>query len=165
MGATSGQGEEVRTAEWLSWDAATHEMCTIRHENAGWTIDGVVTGRGAEGDVQYVIRVDDRWQVRQFLLFRDLEEPDLWLARDAQGRWGEVNGAYREDLSGCTSVGLDVSPITAALLVRQGGGPALVAVVDVDTLLITPRWQRIEGAEVDDDGWLLDDPGRFRRVA
>jgi hypothetical protein len=153
----------VRTAEWISWDAATHELCTIRHENEGWTVDGVITGR-ADGDVQYVVRADDRWQVRQFLLFRDLEEPDLWLARDQQGRWGEVNGSYREDLSGCTAIGIDDSPMTAALLVRQGGGPALVAVVDPDTLLVSTEWRRIEGAETDADGWLLDDPGRFRRL-
>jgi hypothetical protein len=153
----------VRTAEWISWDAATHELCTIRHENDGWTVDGVITGR-ADGDVQYVVRVDDRWQVRQFLLFRDMEEPDLWLARDTAGKWGEVNGSYRDDLAGCTAIGLDDSPMTAALLVRQGGGPALVAVVDPDTLLVSTHWRRIEGAQTDDDGWLLDEPGRFRRL-
>ena len=44
--------------------------------------------------------------MRQFLLFRDLDEPDLWLATDGTGRWGEMNGAHRPELDGCYDVHL-----------------------------------------------------------
>ena len=44
--------------------------------------------------------------MRQFLLFRDLDDPDLWLGTDGAGRWGEINGAHRPELDGC----IDIAP-------------------------------------------------------
>ncbi len=74
-----------------------------------------------------MIRLSATWQVRQFLLFRDLDEPDLWLGADGTGRWGEMNGAHRHDLAGCTDVELTVTPFTN---------------VDPDPPAGTRRWRR-----------------------
>ncbi len=92
------------TARWATWDGAGDEVTDFRWENEGWTISGQV----ARERVQYVVRLTASWQVRQFLLFRDLEEPDLWLATDGTARWGEMNGAHRAELDGCYDVGLPV---------------------------------------------------------
>jgi hypothetical protein len=140
--------------------------------------------------VQYVVRISPTWQVRQFLLFRDLDEPDLWLATDGRARWGEVNGAHRPELDGCHDLHLDCTPFTATLPIRRlpvqpGDGAELAVVtVDVDTLAVVPRPHRYErlsqrhwrhtrldatgGADttefdVDEYGLVVDVPGRFRR--
>lgn len=175
--------EQETTAEWSGWDGSGHELLTLGFETGGWTADGVVTGAG----IHYVVRLDDRWRLRQFLLFRDLHEPDLWLGVDDQGRWGEVNGAHRPELAGCTAVDLAVTPFTNTLPIRRhridvgDSAEVLVARVDHETLAVTPerqrytrlsvdRWRYEDGSgvvvelEVDDRGLVLDYPGRFRRL-
>jgi len=171
------------TARWISWDGEHDEAFTLLWENEGWTASGIV---GRE-QVQYVLRLSPTWQVRQFMLFRDLDEPDLWLATDGGGRWGEMNGAHRVELDGCLDVALDITPFTATIPIRRlplhvGHTADITTVrVDVDTLDVQPdhqrytrldthRWAftRLEtGAviefDVDEHGLALDQPDRFRR--
>jgi hypothetical protein len=169
-------------ARWDRWDGEGSESLELRWENEAWTITGDVQHER----VQYVVRVSPTWQVRQFLLFRDLDEPDLWLATDGHARWGEVNGAHRPELDGCHDVHLDCTPFTATLPIRRlpvhrGDSTELAVVtVDVETLAVAPRTHRYErledrrwrftqagGAPVEFDvdryGLALDVPGRFRR--
>ncbi len=146
--------------------------------------EGVVGG----ADIHYVIRLGPDLRTRQFLLFRDLDEPDLWLATDGRGRWGEVNGALRDDLDGCWDIDLGCSPSTNSIPVWSLGldvGDAAeiaVAEIDVETLGITVstrvytrvaerRWRVLLpdssseiDFDVDTDGLVLDRPGSFRRV-
>ena len=180
---------EGHLVHWSTWDDVHHEVVTILWENEGYTVSGLV---GRER-VQYVLRLSATWQVRQFLMFRDLEEPDLWLATDGSGRWGEMNGAHRTELDGCYDVALVCTPLTLSLPVRRL--PLLVghtaeipvAVVDTETLdvravvhryerITSHRW-RVEGHvlgtsardslefEVDEHGLVLDVAGHFRRSA
>jgi hypothetical protein len=135
------------------------------------------------------VRLSPTWQVRQFLLFRDLPEPDLWLATDGHARWGEINGAHRPELDGCHDVDLTCTPFTNTLPIRrlpiEVGDAAELAVVaiDVDTLAAVPHVQRYERLderawrftdvtagdastfEVDEYGVVVDQPGRFRRTS
>jgi hypothetical protein len=127
------------------------------------------------------------WRVRQFLLFRDLDQPDLWLANDGHNRWGEVNGAHRPELDGCADIELACSPFPATLPIRrlplQVGDAAEMPVitVDVETLAVTvaarryerlgqQHWRHMDPVEaasiefdVDEYGVVIDQPGRFRR--
>ena len=172
------------TARWQTWDGSGDETVTLRWENEGWTAIGEV-GREA---VSYVLRLSAMWQVRQFLLFRDADEPDLWIGNDGAGRWGEVNGAHRPDLDGCTDLDLHVTPFTNSLPIRRlqldAGDAAeiMVATVDVETLGIIPVKQRYEHLSpgtwrkthtktstsidfrIDDYGLVQDEPEAFRRV-
>lgn len=175
------------TASWTTWDAEDVEDLTIGWENEGWTVSGVV---GRER-VQYVVRLNASFQVRQLLLFRDLDEPDLWLATDGSARWGEMNGAHRTELDGCTDVWLACTPFTASIPIRRlplhVGDTADVRVltIDVETLEVAParhrytrlgthRWAftDLDGEpatgplefEVDEHGLTRDLPDRFRRV-
>jgi uncharacterized protein len=178
--------EHSREAQWISLDGATHEHLRLGWENGGWTADGVITGL----EIQYALRIDEHWRVRQFLLFRDVEEPDLWLGSDGAGRWGEINGGHRADLDGCRDLDLVGSPFTTTLPIRRlglhvgHGAEVVVAWVDPETLAVTPSRQRysrlsdrlwrvesIDDArafsaelEVDEDGLVLDYPGQFQRV-
>lgn len=172
------------TARWRTWDNDHLETLTLRWENEGWTATGEV-GREA---VTYVVRISATWQVRQFLLFRDLDEPDLWLGADGTGRWGEMNGAHRHDLAGCTDISLSCTPFTDTLPIRRLGldvgasADARSVVVDVDTLglvaadqryeRLTPRRYRCTDLDsgvtteldIDEYGLVNDYPERFRRT-
>jgi hypothetical protein len=172
-------------ARWEPWEAdGTGEELTIAWDNEAWTVSGIV---GHE-QVQYVLRVSPTWHVRQMLLFRDMEDPDLWLGTDGSGHWGEVNGAHRHDLAGCTDVFLSCTPFGPTVPLRRlglgvGETAEIAAIeVDVETLAATPthyrmtrlgerRWRMIAGdaepveLDVDEHGLPLDAPGRFRRVA
>ncbi len=170
------------TTSWVTSDGEHTETLMLRWENEGWTATGAI---GRE-NVEYVLRMTAQWKVSQFLLFRDLDEADLWLGTDGHGRWGEVNGAHRTDLDGATDVALEVTPFTHALPIRRlplqvGHGAELsVLHVDVDTLGVVAhpvvyerlgerRWRHeLDGAptefDVDEYGLPLDIPGRFRRA-
>lgn len=171
------------TARWQRWNGDGDEVLTLRWENEGWTAMGEVSRER----VSYVLRMTATWQVSQFLLFRDQDEPDLWLGTDGSGRWGEVNGAHRPDLDGCTEITLSCSPFPIAVPIRRlqldVGDSALVraASVDVDTLGVVPETHRFEhvGAQrwrrsiderdvtieiaVDEYGLPHDHPDEFRR--
>ncbi len=172
------------TARWQTWDGNGDETVTLRWENEGWTALGEVTREA----VSYVIRLSPMWQVRQFLLFRDQSEPDLWLGTDGAGRWGEVNGAHRPDLDGCTDIDLGCTPFTNTLPIRRlqldvgDAAEVTAAMIDVETLGVVPVQQRYEhhgerrwryanltsGFEtdfsVDDYGLVQDYPDAFRRM-
>jgi hypothetical protein len=171
------------TARWAAWDGGDVEVTEFRWENEGWTVSGQV---GRER-VQYVVRLSASWQVRQFLLFRDLEDPDLWLATSGSARWGEMNGAHRIELDGCYDIDLACTPFTNSLPIRRlplhvGDSAELpVVTVDVETLDVraaTHRYLRIDSHrwafehaglsvefDVDQYGLLLDYPGKFRRLS
>jgi hypothetical protein len=170
-------------AVWSTWEGDAREHLDIRWENEGWTVSGQVERER----VQYVLRLTPAWQVRQFLLFRDLDEPDLWLFTDGSARWAEMNGAEREELFGCYDIDLPVTPFTNTLPIRrlplQVGDTAELSVVyiDVETLEVRPdrqrytrldthrwRFERAETGEprdleVDEHGLVLDYPPFFRR--
>jgi len=180
--AFSADGHAVR---WQPWDdPSTEEALTITWENEAWTACGQV---GRER-VQYVVRISPTWHVRQFLLFRDMDDPDLWLGTDGGGRWGEINGAHRPELDGCLDIDLDCTPFTNTIPIRRMllhvGDTAEISVasIDVDTLAVvadrhrytrldTHRWrleqQRLDlevEFDVDHHGVPVDMPERFRRL-
>jgi hypothetical protein len=115
-----------------------HEVVTLRWDNEAWT----ATGRVGRERVEYVLRISPLWQVRQFLLFRDLDEPDLWLGTDGHGHWGEVNGTHRPELDGAVDIVLACSPFPLTLPVRRldlavgGSGEVGALAVDVETLQV-----------------------------
>lgn len=171
------------TAEWSGWDGTGHELLRLGYETGGWTAEGVVAGV----DVHYVVRTDEQWRVRQFLLFRDQEEPDLWLGVNPAGQWGEVNGAHRPELDGCIDLDLGCTPFTNTLPIKRLLLPVgetaeiLVARVDEETLEVRPERQTYtrqaerryrywdeSGFEaeldVDDHDLVVDHPGLFRRL-
>jgi hypothetical protein len=129
------------STSWATWDGEHTEHLSLRWENEAWTASGSV---GRE-QVEYVIRLSPLWRLRQFLLFRDLDEPDLWLGTDGRGRWGELNGAHRPELDGATDIVLPITPFTHSLPIRRlalrVGDAAELSVIeiDVETLGTVPK--------------------------
>lgn len=172
-------------ARWIDPVGELRETLDAKWDNGGWTVEGHSTAL----DVQYVVRLSPTWQVRQLLLFRDMDEPDLWLATDGGGRWGEMNGAHRVDLDGCCDLSIVGSAFSPTMPVRRlplhVGDSAEVHTAEVDTemLLVLPvherytrlgerRWRKetitSEASalewDVDDQGVALDFDGGFRRA-
>jgi hypothetical protein len=172
------------SASWTSVHSADIEELTINFENEGWTVQGIISGI----DVHYVIRLSALWKVQQMLLFRDLDDPDLWLANDGSGQWGEVNGSQRRELGGCEDVDICCSAFTGVLAIRRldldiGGKKSVDSVVvDPDSLAITrsrisysretTRTWSVERDDspprrfdVDSFGLPFDIPGIFKRTS
>lgn len=175
------------TAVWATLGGEHEERVALRWENEAWTAASSLSRER----IELVVRLSPLWQVRQVLLFRDVEQPDLWLGTDGHGHWGEVNGAHRTELDGVSDVAvvLDGEPISAfvhtvpvrRLPVDVGGSfDTRVAEIDVETLgvesvLRTYRrvddeaWEVAHGGAVtaltvDRYGLPVDVAGRFRRV-
>ena len=196
--AYSPFSSDGHVARWTPWDAdadlepdgaasgdgSVVEELTITWENEAWTASGVV---GRE-QIHYILRISPTWQVRQFLLFRDMDDPDLWLGTDGHGRWGEMNGAHRPELDGCVDLDLACTPFTNTLPIRRlplhvgDAADLTVAHVDVETLDVRPDHQRYtrlgehhwrfeqlssgwaQEFDVDEHGLVRDYPTLFRRV-
>lgn len=172
------------TARWNRADGDGSEQVELRWENEGWTVTSEVAGP----NISYVLRLSATWSIRQFLLFRDLDDPDLWLGTDGSGRWGELNGAHRPDLDGCRDIDLTVTPFTNTLPIRRltldvgDAADIIVATVDTDTLGIVPVRQRYHRVaehrfayrnhdsgfetefDIDPYGLVHDYPGMFTRT-
>lgn len=167
---------------WQVADGSASDV-EIRYENEGWTTQGTLGSDRA----QFVLRYSATLVVQQFMLFRDMEEPDLWLGRDRSGRWGEVNGAHRPDLDGCSDIELRMNPFTPSItmkrlpLLEQHAASITVATVNVETLEVLPRqrtYSRLESnrwrytsayhereveSTLDEYGLILDEPDAFSR--
>ena len=175
------------TASWQSLNPQLELVTSkidMRWENEGWTAEGTL---GVD-NAQFVLRLSTGWVIQQCLLFRDLEDPDLWLGTDSHGRWGEVNGAHRTELDGCTDLDFMNTPFTNCIPIRRlplliGDSATLtVAVIDIETLGITKQthqytkltqhnWRYISSVsnsevevKVDEFGFVLDEPNNFKRV-
>jgi uncharacterized protein len=172
------------TATWQIGDTGHEVVVELRWDNEAWTAECY----HSDERVNFVMRLSPTWQIRQFILFRDMEEPDLWLATDGAGRWGEMNGAHRTELDGCRCVDIEGTPFTNVLMIRslplQVGHSAEVPVIRVDletlateqlmqtyTRITETRWQyhslalnSIVEVEVDEFGFVIDEPGSFTRV-
>ena len=175
----------------LVWQNVAPELSSptsqvkLRWENEGWTAEGSL---GLD-NAQFVLRLSASWTVQQCLLFRDLEEPDLWLGTDSHGRWGEMNGAHRTELDGTTDIDFVNTPFTNCIpiwrlpLLVGHSATISVAVIDIETLGITKQtqqytkissntWRYFSVASnceveslVDEFGFILDEPNRFQRIA
>ncbi|MEY3131918.1 MAG: hypothetical protein RLZ29_255 [Actinomycetota bacterium] len=150
----------------LAWTAADggESSLEVRFENEGWTVQGSL----GTDDAQFVMRLSATLVVQQFMLFRDMDEPDLWLGRDRSGRWGEINGAHRPDLDGCTDIELQKNPFpTSATMKRlplhdMHAASITVASVDVETLQVVPRQRTF--TRLTADRWRYSSPFHGREV-
>jgi uncharacterized protein len=169
---------------WTRWDGAPGSGVELRWENEGWTAEVALN----MDDAVAIIRMSAQWHVQQMLLFRDMPEPDLWLATDGHGRWGEMNGAHRTELDGCVDIDFAGTPFTNSIITHRlplhvGHTADLhVITIDVETLGVVRApyrytrhdeyaWEytslltgRQHAARVDEFGMVVDEHETFRRL-
>ena len=172
------------TVAWEGWNGDPASAVTLRWENEGWTAEISLHADNALA----IVRLSAQWMVQQMLLFRDMEEPDLWLATDGHGRWGEMNGAHRTELDGCVDIDFVNTPFTNSIITHRlplhvGHTADLnVITIDVETLNVESVPQRYtrhdeyaweytslltgqqHAARVDEFGLVIDEHNAFRRI-
>lgn len=183
MGNYKAPSSSGHVAAWTMWDGSPASSVTMRWENEGWTAEiDLHTDKAT-----VIVRLSAQWHVQQMLLFRDMEEPDLWLATDGHGRWGEMNGAHRTELDGCIDIDFAGTPFTNSIITHRlplhiGHTADLhVITIDVETLSVVSapvRYTRHDefaweytslltgeqhAARVDEFGIVVDEHNTFRR--
>ncbi len=181
-----------RTIRWSAWDGceAGLDHADIRPADGGVDIAGVVIGR--EGNdpfgLTYRLKLDALWRTREVEI-RTTAGQALHLESNGQGSWQE-NGRDQPALQGCLDVDIQATPLTNTLPIRRLDWKAGESVdirlcyIAVPDLTVTPRDQRYTALTpgslyrfeslasgftadlpVDEDGFVLDYPGLFRRMA
>lgn len=180
-----------RTIRWSAWDGCEEglEHVDVRPADGGLTISGVVIGRadGTKFGLHYRLKVDSSWRTRAVHL-QTTSGHVLDLESNGQGSWIE-NGKTRPELQGCLDVDIQATPLTNTLPIRrlewEAGQMADIRLcyITVPDLIVSPRDQRytvltpgalyrFESLEngftadlpVDQDGFVRDYPGLFRRL-
>jgi hypothetical protein len=179
-----------RTFRWSAWDGseAGMEHTDVRPADGGLNISGVVIGAedGTRFGLAYRIRLDATWHTREAHL-RTTSGQILHLESDGQGHW-QVDGAARPDLQGCIDIDIQATPVTNTLPIRRldlKEGESLdlrlcyikvpeltVSVAEQRYTALGPSLYRFENLEngftadlpVDEDGFVRDYPGLFRRL-
>ncbi|WP_112663726.1 putative glycolipid-binding domain-containing protein [Microvirga flavescens] len=179
-----------RTIRWSAWESAEAGMEHVDVSPADGGIDfaGVVIGRKDETKfaLAYRLRVDSEWRLREARL-KTTSGHRLHLESNGKGTW-HVNGAERADLQGCIDIDIEASPLTNTLPIRrlglQAGDSSEVRLcyVTVPELSVSLAHQRYTALgerayrfqsltsgftadlPVDEDGFVLDYPGLFKRL-
>jgi len=173
-----------RSFIWQHWDGTPSSRVDLRWENEGWTAEL----RLERDDATVALRLSAQWRIQQMLLFRDMEEADLWLATDGKGHWGEMNGAHRTELDGALDIDFVNTPFTNSVITHRlplhVGHTADIQVItiDIETLAVEKvphRYTRTgmhtwtytslaagTDAEVtvDEHGFVIDETNVFRRA-
>jgi hypothetical protein len=180
-----------RTIRWSAWDGceAGLEHVDIRPADGGLDISGVVIAQedGAKFGLSYRLKLDALWHTKEVLL-RSTSGHALHLESDGRGHWQE-NGKDQPALQGCIDVDIQATPLTHTLPVRRldlKDGESVdirLCYITVPQLTVAPADQRytalnagslyrFESLEngftadlpVDQDGFVLDYPGLFKRL-
>ncbi|WP_243373124.1 putative glycolipid-binding domain-containing protein [Microvirga solisilvae] len=180
-----------RTLRWSAWDGceAGLEHVDVRPADGGLMISGVVIGQdeATKFGLHYRLKVDSSWRTRA-LQVRTTSGHDLDLESNGQGGWTE-NGKPRPDLQGCIDVDIQATPLTNTLPIRRlewQAGQAVeirlcyialpdlaISAQDQRYTALTPgslfRFGSLENGftadlPVDEDGFIRDYPGLFRRL-
>jgi hypothetical protein len=145
------------SAGWVGIDDGRAEQLSLNWDNEAWTASVHVEHER----IDYVVRVSPLWQIRQFLLFRDMEQPDLWLGTDGHGRWGELNGAHRPELDGALDITIAGSPFVHSIPIRRlplsvgDDAELLVLAIDPETLAVERVSRKY--VRLAERRWLVDD--------
>ncbi|MGO4572919.1 putative glycolipid-binding domain-containing protein [Microvirga sp. 2TAF3] len=182
----------ARTIRWSAWEGceAGMEHVEISPSDGGIELSGVMIGNDDRSrfGLTYRLKVDSAWRMREARL-RSVSGRALHLETNGQGTWRE-NGVEQPALQGCIDIDIQASPITNTLPIRRldpkqdESAEIRLCYIEVPSLKVSPREQRYTAVEprklyrfeslesaftadlpVDEDGFVLDYPGLFKRLA
>lgn len=180
-----------RTLRWSAWDGckAGLEHVDIRPADGGLDISGVVIAQedGTQFGLSYRLKLDALWHTRDVLV-KTTSGHVLHLESDGRRHWQE-NGKDQPALQGCIDIDIQATPITNTLPVRRldlETGESMeirLCYITVPDLAVFPSSQRYTALEagslyrfesledgftadlpVDQDGFVCDYPGLFKRL-
>jgi len=180
-----------RTIRWSAWEGceAGLEHVDIRPADGGLDISGVVIAQ--EGETQfglsYRLKLDALWHTKDVQL-KTTSGHVLHLESDGRGHWQE-NGKDQPALQGCIDVDIQATPLTNTLPIRRldlETGERMeirlcyITVPDLAVFASNQRYTALEAGSlyrfesledgftadlpVDQDGFVLDYPGLFKRL-
>jgi len=175
-----------RTLRWSAWDGPAEglEHAEIRPVGGGLLVESAVVGRGFALAYRLLLTAD--WT----LTAADVSTMDgrrASLRATGSGAWLDADGRPLPALDGCVDIDIEATPLTNTLPIRRlpfGPGeardlalihvsaPSLAVSVARQRYARTGRGYRFESLDsdfavdlpVDEDGFVLDYPGLFRRV-
>lgn len=180
-----------RTIRWSAWEGceAGMEHVDVRPADGGLDISGVVIGQqeGAKFGLSYRLKLDSTWRTKAVHI-QTTSGHVLDLESNGQGSWTE-NGKAQPALQGCIDVDIQATPLTNTLPIQRlqlatGESTEIrLCYIEVPSLNISPADQRymalaagslyrFESLEsgftadlpVDEDGFVRDYPGLFKRL-
>jgi hypothetical protein len=181
-----------KATRWEPMDRSGIEHLHVRTTTGGLVAQSVVVGthNDAKYGIFYRVVLDANWAVRELEINDTATDQKLVLSADGKGKWFDANGTHLAGLDGCVDIDISATPFTNTLPIRRlqlkhGAAqvlrvvyipvPALkpVAVEQRYTCLQPNRLYRYEGltsgfmAELstDEDGFVVDYPGLFRRLS
>jgi hypothetical protein len=161
----------------------------VRPADGGLRMSGVVIAQedGARFGLSYRLKLDALWRTREALL-RTTSGHVLHLESDGHGHWRE-NGKDQTALQGCLDIDIQATPLTNTLPVRRldlETGESMeirLCYISMPDLIVSATSQRYTALDagslyrfesledgftadlpVDQDGFVLDYPGLFRRL-
>ena len=122
------------TCRWRNLETRGVEKATIQETATEVRIDSHVTDSPVAGVIlQYQLRLDTHWRVREAIL--QLHDGDrLVLEADGAGHW-QRNGKACPALEGCIDVDIAATPLTNTLPIRRLG-LAHGACIDLDVVMV-----------------------------
>ena len=190
-GSRLGSAPVELTWAAMEWPGLEHVIAS--YGPAGFTADSwlILISEAGPARVSYRLACDRQWQVTTL----DVRVTDatsdrtLALTHDGAGHW-HADGRRRPDLDGCVDVDINRSPLTNTMPIRRMGNAdkgvaydLVVAYVELPELTVRPVGQRYTLVDadrpvyryesgsyradlpVDGDGFVIDYPGLWSRVA
>ncbi|QJU54173.1 putative glycolipid-binding domain-containing protein [Herbiconiux sp. KACC 21604] len=181
--------DRARGFTWLDASGTGHDDVAVTIDPSGCTAVGHVIAHDPERfEIFYRVECDAAWRTRFVSVADTLSHRSLDLHVTPDSRWVGDDGEPLPELDGAIDVDISATPFSNTLPVRRldlevGESRDIVtAYIDVPSLHVTPdpqRYTRVEpnvyryesldsdfvrDVEVDDDGFVLEYPGLFRRL-
>jgi hypothetical protein len=113
---------KVASILWQRLNVPGHDICYLKGDAAGWTIEGTAIFReeGVSALLAYRVNCDLAWRTRQGNVHGELGEKSVafQVARTTDGMW-TLNGAIVSNLETCLDLDFGFTPATNLLQIRR----------------------------------------------
>ncbi len=176
--------------EWLPDQGSGSELFDYEASAGGHMLRGKIVANLDDTGIEasYVVEADTAWRTTRVRVEIATHKRVLEISANGIGRWSDAGGTWIPALDGCIDVDISLTPATNTLPIRRLA-PPLGAGADIKVAYILApelslragpqrytrigdRLWRFTGVDinftadisVDEDGFVIDYPGLFRRM-